>query len=70
MCSLTFFDKTAVGMLYKRGATISAAEGGCMAEVGVASSMAAAGFAACMGGKFSSFQSYRSLHTHTYSVHL
>ncbi|SCV74362.1 BQ2448_6794 [Microbotryum intermedium] len=40
----------AVGMLYKRGATISAAEGGCMAEVGVASSMAAAGFTACMGG--------------------
>lgn len=39
---------SAVGMLYKRGATISAAEGGCMAEVGVASSMAAAGFAACM----------------------
>lgn len=29
----------AIGMLYKRGATISAAEGGCMAEVGVASSM-------------------------------
>ncbi|KAM0749299.1 L-serine ammonia-lyase [Meredithblackwellia eburnea MCA 4105] len=40
----------AVGMLYKRGSTISAAEGGCMAEVGVASSMAAAGFAACLGG--------------------
>ncbi|KAI5475499.1 L-serine dehydratase [Pseudohyphozyma bogoriensis] len=40
----------AIGMLYKRGATISAAEGGCMAEVGVASSMAAGGFAACMGG--------------------
>lgn len=39
----------AIGMLYKRGATISAAEGGCMAEVGVACSMAAAGFAACMG---------------------
>ncbi|GAA5958823.1 hypothetical protein JCM21900_003936 [Sporobolomyces salmonicolor] len=40
----------AIGMLYKRGATISAAEGGCMAEVGVASSMAAGGFTACMGG--------------------
>lgn len=36
-------------MLYKRGATISAAEGGCMAEVGVACSMAAGAFAACMG---------------------
>ncbi|EJT49241.1 hypothetical protein A1Q1_01641 [Trichosporon asahii var. asahii CBS 2479] len=31
----------AIGMLFKRGATISAAEGGCMAEVGVACSMAA-----------------------------
>jgi iron-sulfur-dependent L-serine dehydratase single chain form len=39
----------AVGMLFKRGSTISAAEGGCQAEVGVACSMAAAGFAACMG---------------------
>jgi hypothetical protein len=53
-------------MLFKRGSTISAAEGGCQAEVGgevnafcipeavdkgpiVACSMAAAGFAACMG---------------------
>ncbi|GAA5989470.1 hypothetical protein JCM10908_000488 [Rhodotorula pacifica] len=40
----------AIGMLYKRGATISAAEGGCMAEVGVASSMAAGALTACMGG--------------------
>lgn len=40
---------SAIGMLYKRGATISAAEGGCMAEVGVACSMAAGAFAACMG---------------------
>lgn len=40
----------AVGMLFKRGATISAAEGGCMAEVGTSCSMAAAAFAACMGG--------------------
>ena len=39
----------AIAMLYKRGATISAAEGGCMAEVGVACSMAAGAFAACMG---------------------
>lgn len=37
-------------MLYKRGATISAAEGGCQAEVGVASSMAAGALVACMGG--------------------
>ncbi|KZS94390.1 L-serine ammonia-lyase [Sistotremastrum niveocremeum HHB9708] len=40
---------SAIGMLFKRGATISAAEGGCQAEVGVACSMAAAGYAACMG---------------------
>jgi len=40
---------SAIGMLFKRGATISAAEGGCQAEVGVACSMAAAGFAAVMG---------------------
>lgn len=40
---------SALAMLYKRGATISAAEGGCMAEVGVACSMAAGAFAACMG---------------------
>lgn len=39
----------AIGMLYKRGATISAAEGGCMAEVGVACSMAAGAFAAIHG---------------------
>ncbi|KAI0431397.1 serine dehydratase alpha chain-domain-containing protein [Xylaria sp. FL1042] len=47
---LTFLlTAAAIGMLYKRGATISAAEGGCMAEVGVACSMAAGAFAACMG---------------------
>ena len=40
----------AIGMLFKRGATISAAEGGCMAEVGTSCSMAAAAFTACMGG--------------------
>ncbi|ESK85056.1 l-serine dehydratase, partial [Moniliophthora roreri MCA 2997] len=40
---------SAIGMLFKRGSTISAAEGGCQAEVGVACSMASAGFAACMG---------------------
>lgn len=42
---------SAVGMLFKRGATISAAEGGCMAEVGVACSMAAAGLAAILGAE-------------------
>ncbi|KAJ3409155.1 hypothetical protein HDV05_004575 [Chytridiales sp. JEL 0842] len=40
----------AIGMLYKRGASISAAEMGCQGEVGVACSMAAGAFAAVMGG--------------------
>lgn len=40
----------AIGMLYKRGASISAAEMGCQGEVGVACSMAAAAFASVMGG--------------------
>jgi len=49
--TMTFLlTAAAIGMLYKRGATISAAEGGCMAEVGVACSMASGAFAACMGG--------------------
>jgi L-serine dehydratase len=40
----------AVGALYKRNASLSAAEMGCQGEVGVACSMAAAGLAAVMGG--------------------
>ncbi len=46
------FLKTAaaIGMLYKRNASLSAAEMGCQGEVGVACSMAAAGLAAVMGG--------------------
>lgn len=40
----------AIGALYKRNASISAAEVGCQGEVGVACSMAAAGLAAVMGG--------------------
>ncbi|MFM8572541.1 MAG: L-serine ammonia-lyase [Pirellula sp.] len=46
------FLKTAgaIGMLYKRNASLSAAEMGCQGEVGVACSMAAAGLAACMAG--------------------
>ena len=40
----------AMGMLYKRNASLSAAEMGCQGEVGVACSMAAAGLAAVMGG--------------------
>ncbi len=40
----------AVGILYKRNASISGAEVGCQGEVGVACSMAAAGLAAVLGG--------------------
>jgi L-serine dehydratase len=41
---------SAIGMLYKRNASLSAAEMGCQGEVGVACSMAAGGMAAVMGG--------------------
>ena len=40
----------AIGILYKEGASISAAEVGCQGEVGVACSMAAAGLCAIWGG--------------------
>jgi L-serine dehydratase len=40
----------AIGLLYKKNASISGAEVGCQGEVGVACSMAAAGLAAVMGG--------------------
>lgn len=40
----------AIGILYKRNASISGAEVGCQGEVGVACSMAAAGLAAVLGG--------------------
>ena len=39
-----------MGCLFKKGATISAAMGGCQAEIGVSSAMAAAGLTACLGG--------------------
>ncbi len=38
-----------VGSLFKKRATISAAMGGCQAEIGVSSAMAAAGLAQCLG---------------------
>jgi L-serine dehydratase len=40
----------AIGTLYKRNASISAAEVGCQGEIGVACSIAAAGLAAAQGG--------------------
>ena len=40
----------AIGILFKNGATISAAMGGCQAEIGVSSAMAAAGLTELLGG--------------------
>ena len=39
-----------IGCLFKNGATISAAVGGCQAEIGVSSAMAAAGLCEVLGG--------------------
>lgn len=41
-----------VGSLFKKGATISAAMGGCQAEIGVSSAMAAAALTECLGGSY------------------
>jgi L-serine dehydratase len=40
-----------IGSIFKKGATISAAMGGCQAEIGVSSAMAAAALTEVMGGK-------------------
>lgn len=39
-----------IGSLFKKGSTISAAMGGCQAEIGVSSAMAAAALTECLGG--------------------
>ncbi|MBK8192185.1 MAG: L-serine ammonia-lyase [Lewinellaceae bacterium] len=39
-----------IGSLFKKGATISAAMGGCQAEIGVSSAMAVGALTACLGG--------------------
>ena len=39
-----------IGSIFKKGATISAAMGGCQAEIGVSSAMASAALTECMGG--------------------
>jgi len=39
-----------IGSLFKKGSTISAAMGGCQAEIGVSSAMAAAALTECRGG--------------------
>lgn len=45
-----FLTASAFGILFKMGASISAAEMGCQGEIGVACSMAAAGLTAALGG--------------------
>jgi L-serine dehydratase len=39
-----------IGSIFKKGATISAAMGGCQAEIGVSAAMAAAGLCELLGG--------------------
>lgn len=49
-CIRYLLTAAAIGVLYKTNATISGAEGGCQAEVGVACSMAAGALTEVMGG--------------------
>jgi len=51
-----FLTTSAIGILYKERASISGAEVGCQGEVGVASSMAAAGITAVLGGSIAQVQ--------------
>jgi L-serine dehydratase len=44
------YTASEIGCIFKKRATISAAMGGCQAEIGVSSAMAAAGLTECMGG--------------------
>ena len=46
----SFLTAAEIGSIFKKGATISAAMGGCQAEIGVSSAMAAAGLTEAMGG--------------------
>jgi L-serine dehydratase len=41
-----------LGSIFKKGATISAAMGGCQAEIGVSSAMAAGALTECLGGSY------------------
>ena len=49
-CRTYLLTAGAIGVLFKRNASISGAEVGCQGEVGAASSMAAAGLTALLGG--------------------
>lgn len=51
-----FLTACAIGILYKEGASLSAAEMGCQGEIGVACSMAAGGLAAALGGTVSQIE--------------
>ena len=51
-----FLPCAAIGILYKKGASISGAEVGCQGEIGVASSMAAAGLTAVLGGSIAQIE--------------
>lgn len=44
------FTASEIGSIFKKGSTISAAMGGCQAEIGVSSAMAAAALTECLGG--------------------
>ncbi|HEY4326299.1 MAG TPA: L-serine ammonia-lyase [Mucilaginibacter sp.] len=44
------FVASEIGSIFKKGATLSAAMGGCQAEIGVSSAMAAAALTECLGG--------------------
>ncbi|MCL2914346.1 L-serine ammonia-lyase [Shewanella corallii] len=50
ICARFLLTAAAIGILYKKNASISGAEVGCQGEVGVACSMAAAGLTEIMGG--------------------
>lgn len=47
---LALFNAAAIGFLFMRNATVAGAEGGCQAEVGAASAMAASAVTELMGG--------------------
>lgn len=51
-----FLTSSAIGSLFKTNATISGAEGGCQAEIGVSSSMAAAGLTCVLDGNLNQIE--------------
>jgi L-serine dehydratase len=51
-----FLTASAIGSLFKKNATISGAEGGCQAEIGVSASMASAGLTCALGGNLTQIE--------------